>query len=64
MNAIELPESFQTYDENIQKLIMEYLHQLNPIELKAYNIAMKHLGSSFNLIKSNGYCDWVKTKSK
>lgn len=64
MNTVELPENIQTYDENTQKLIIEYLHHLNPIELKAYNIAKKHLGSSFNLVKSNGFCDWLKNKPK
>ena len=31
-------------------------------KLKAYNIAFNHLGSSFNILKSNGYKDWAKNK--
>lgn len=64
MNTINLPPNISCYDEKTQKLITEYLQQLNPIELKAYNIAKSHLGSSFNLIKSNGYNDWLKNKVK
>ena len=38
----------------------EYIEQLCPIELKALLIAQDHLGSSFDLIKSNGFCSWLK----
>lgn len=62
MNNLDLPENMATYDENTQKLIIEYLTQLTDIEMKAYKIAKLHLGSSFNLVKSNGFCDWLKNK--
>lgn len=42
----------------------EYIAQLSPIEKKAYRIAIVHLGTSFNLKKSNGFCDWLKDKEK
>ncbi len=42
----------------------EYIAQLTPIEKKAYKIAIEHLGTSFNLKKSNGFCDWLKERSK
>jgi predicted deacetylase len=38
----------------------EYIEQLCPIELKALIIAQDHLGSSFDLTKSNGFCSWLK----
>jgi hypothetical protein len=59
---IELPNNFEKYEESIQKSIHEYLSQLDSIEKKAYVIAKSHLGSSFNLVKSNGYINWKKTK--
>lgn len=59
---IEVPDDFDNYDEPTQNLIIEYLEQLTPIQIKAYKIAMEHLGSSFNLVKSNGYVDWLKDK--
>jgi hypothetical protein len=43
--------------------MIEYLRQLNTIEKKAYIIGKEHLGSSFNVIKSNGYITW-KNKQK
>ena len=38
----------------------EYISQFNEKELKAYNIAKSYLGSSFHLIKSNGFIEWSK----
>jgi hypothetical protein len=46
------------------ELIRSYMEQLTPIELKALTIAQNHLGSSFNLVKSNGFCDWLKEQKK
>ncbi len=60
---IELPDNIDDYDEDTQNLIIEYIEQLTLIQIKAYTIAKEHLGSSFNLVKSNGYVDWLKTKS-
>jgi hypothetical protein len=48
------------YEESIQQSLLEYVSQLNDIDQKAYIIAKSHLGSSFNLIKSNGYINWKK----
>lgn len=62
MKEIEYPSNMANYDEDTQKRIAEYLSQLSDIEMKAYKIAKTHLGSSFNLIKSNGFCDWLKNK--
>lgn len=39
----------------------EYLESLNIKEKKAYEIAKQHLGSSFHLIKSNGFIQWKKS---
>lgn len=58
--GLQLPDNFENYDTNIQASIIEYLSQLDTIEKKAYKIAKEHLGSSFNVVKSNGYCDWKK----
>ena len=40
--------------------VEEYLNQLNKNELKAYEIAKKLLGSSFNIKKSIGYITFLK----
>ena len=59
---LELPNNFENYQLDIQESIIDYLKYLNPIERKAYIIAKEHLGSSFNLTKSNGYIEWKKTQ--
>jgi hypothetical protein len=61
---LQLPDNFEKYDKNIQTLIVQYLSQLDSIDKKAYKIAKEHLGSSFNIVKSNGFCDWKKLLKK
>ena len=58
--GLELPNQFKNYDENTLTLVINYLKHLDPIERKAYTIGKAHLGSSFNVIKSNGFIDWKK----
>jgi hypothetical protein len=48
--------------QNIQQLVAEYMDQLSDVERKACAIAKDHLGSSFNIVKSNGFNDWLKEK--
>lgn len=59
---IELPDNFTEYSKENQLSIIEYLSQLNEIQKKAYIIAKTHLGSSFHILKSNAYNDWIKQK--
>ena len=64
MNITELPlpNNFVNYDIDLQSSVIEYITQLSNIEKKAYKIAQIHLGSSFNVVKSNGYNTWLKSK--
>jgi hypothetical protein len=39
-----------------------YISQMSPFELSAYRIAKGHLGTSFNLRKSNGFLKWISKK--
>jgi hypothetical protein len=41
----------------------KYLESLNPKEKMAYEIAKNHLGSTFHLMKSNGFLQWKKKNS-
>ena len=41
-------------------LLVKYVESLSEKELKAYNIANSHLGTSFSLEKSRGFLDWKK----
>jgi hypothetical protein len=44
----------------IDMLKRKYLSSLDEKEKIAYNIAIEHLGSSFNLEKSIGFQKWLK----
>jgi hypothetical protein len=50
-------------NENIEVLIAQYLESLNEKEKKAYSIAKSHLGSSFQLEKSNTFIQWKKERN-
>jgi len=50
--------------QNLQQLVVEYMDQLSDVERKACAIAKDHLGSSFNIVKSNGFNDWINEKKK
>ena len=45
-----------------QQLIKEYIDQLTEDEKIVFNIAKKHLKSSFSIEKSIGYLSWIKKK--
>ena len=62
--GVLLPDNFDSLDEKLKADLMQYFNQLDPIEKKAYKIAKEHLGSSFNIVKSNGFCDWLKEQKK
>ncbi len=57
-----LPNNFNNYSVEIQNQIIEYINQLDDIEKKAYSIAKDHLGSSFHVLKSNGFNEWKNKK--
>lgn len=61
-NKMQNNSNSNIHIENTPSLKELYLAQLSPIEQKALAIAMEHLGSSFNILKSNGYVEWMKKK--
>ena len=48
--------------QNKDEQIARYIGQLNEQQLKAFILAKNHLGSSFNICKSNGFIDWKNAK--
>ena len=38
----------------------QYIAQLDDMQRKAYEIAKSHLGTSFNIKRSNGFIEWQK----
>jgi DNA primase catalytic subunit len=63
---IPIPDIVYSYDDEKKKEIFEYLSQIkkNEQQLKAYKIAFTHLGSSFNIYKSNGFKEWKNNRTK
>jgi protein-tyrosine-phosphatase len=61
---IKLPElvKTQTIEEQIE--IFDYLSSMDDHHKKAYEIALNHLGSSFNIYRSNGFKEWKQSKTK
>ena len=60
--GLPFSERIMNYNAEIQDSILQYLTNLDEKERKAYIIAYKHLGTSFNVIKSTGYINWEKKK--
>ena len=55
---ITIPEIIKQYPLEKQEEIYNYLSQLDENNKKAYLIAYNHLGTSFNIYKSNGFKEW------
>ena len=51
-------------EDQTDPLLKEYLSTLSEKEYKAYKIAESHLGTSFDLIKSNGYLKWLNKRKE
>jgi hypothetical protein len=63
--SLNLPISPFTkgYPIELQREIFEYLSELDDIHIQAYKIAYDHLGTSFNIARSNGFKTWRAKKS-
>lgn len=62
--GLKISEYTKTYSMENQRQIYEYLSGLNETQRKGYEIAYDHLGSSFSVIRSNGFKDWLNSKNK
>ena len=47
-------------DPELKKQVLNYLNSLDEKDKIACTIAMEHLGTSFNIVRSNGFTDWQK----
>jgi enolase len=59
---IKISELVKRYPVEQQKEIFEYLSEMDETHKKAYHIAYEHLGTSFNIARSNGFKEWVAHK--
>lgn len=55
---MKIPALVKTYPIEKQREIFNYLSEMDELNRKAYQIAFDHLGSSFNIFRSNGYKEW------
>jgi len=55
---MKIPELIKSYPIEKQREIFQYLSELDELNKKAYEIAADHLGSSFNIFRSNGFKEW------
>jgi hypothetical protein len=51
-----------TQSQKMQEDIDAYIAQLSEMEKKVLHIATSHLESSFSLVKSIGFQEWLKEK--
>ena len=61
---LQISELVKTYSIESQQLIFEYLSEMDEHHRKAYSIAYNHLGTSFNILRSNGFKQWLSNKTK
>jgi len=59
---VPLPEIVKQYPLEKQQEIYDYLKEMDKHHKQAYLIAYNHLGSSFNIYKSNGFKEWKGKK--
>ena len=55
-----IPEMVYNLPAEKQTEILKYYKNMDERDIKAYIIAFSHLGTSFNICKSNGYKEWKK----
>jgi hypothetical protein len=60
MEPTSIPHE-QSLQEHQEQLLQAYYQQLTPFEQRTCDIARDHLGSSFDLARSNGFLRWRKT---
>jgi hypothetical protein len=48
---------------DLENLVQQYIASFTEKELKAYEIAREHLGTSFQIEKSNGFIQWCKKQT-
>jgi len=60
--SLPVPKNMTILSCEEQSDIYNYLLQMSDTHKKAYLIAFNHLGTSFNIYKSNGYKEWKNKK--
>ena len=59
-----MENTMENANENLEKLISEYINQLDELEKIALEVAKEQLESSFSIEKSIGFLKWKENKDK
>lgn len=59
---MKISDLIKKYPIEQQREIFEYLNEMDEHNRKAYDIAYNHLGTSFNIARSNGFKEWLSHK--
>ena len=59
---VKISDNVKAYSLEKQQEIFEFLSEMDEINKQAYNIAFEHLGSSFDVLRSNGFKEWKNSK--
>jgi hypothetical protein len=52
------PQNWNQYKKEDQELIRQYMNEFTDRDRQTYMIAYEHLGTSFDIVKSNGFSKW------
>ena len=55
-----MEQQTQTQTQTIDAVVQQYLSEMTALERQGYEIARSHLNTSFNIVKSNGFIEWLK----
>ena len=59
---MKIANLLKIYPIEKQREIFKYLSEMDEHHRKAYDIAYNHLGTSFNIARSNGFKEWLSKK--
>ena len=63
LSKVTIPEAVKNYSPEKRQEVMDYLSEMDEQHRRAYEIAVNHLESSFDIVRSNGFQDWKKSRA-
>ena len=60
---VTIPEAVKNYPPEKRQEVMDYLSGMDEQHKRAYEIAVNHLESSFDIVRSNGFLEWKKSRA-
>ena len=61
---ITTPKNILNVEINLKKEIIDYFSQFERKDKIAFKVAYEHLGTSFHILRSNGFKEWKKKQKK